>query len=513
MARQTKTRKHQNRNTMRSVTILLGCSAGGALILTAGLLLYRTLPEQGFLSFDLLLGMSAATGAMTVTAAILFHACRSCRRTLQHLECRLADLAQNDSENLLESIAPFPAGAGQDDAGAGWNRLVDAIDRMLQTDRLRQIQTTQSQFLCSYDAQRLLGVLDALPDGVLLADPRGNVILANRSCEGILGKHLSEFMHGSILDLLPDSRARQELAQIFEVPFRQANVSMELALPPKAKTGEEDCRHLKIIARRLQDTHDQSDILVFLRDITQQKVSDASREDFIAHVSHELRSPLTNIRAYAETLLSDMVLDAQTQKEAFNVINEETSRLVNLVNEVLDLSRMETGSLPLNKGEVVTGRLVEQIVNDLKASAVAQKITIQTNYHPKLPNLFADRDKLAVVLHNILSNAIKYTPEGGTIVVETNISEGFLYIKVSDTGYGIAPEDIDRIFEKFYRVERQETANIPGTGLGLSTAKSIVQMHGGTIHVASELNSGTEMTIQLPITAVGPVLGPAADKP
>jgi len=205
-----------------------------------------------------------------------------------------------------------------------------------------------------------------------------------------------------------------------------------------------------------------------------------------------------------------MVLDASAQKEAFNVINEETARLTRLVNDVLDLSRMETGSLTIEKGQVMLDRLVRQSVNDLKALASSKKITVQTNYHPKLPNLYADREKLAVVINNILTNAIKYTPEGGTVFVETNVDDQFIYIKIADTGYGIASEDIDKIFEKFYRVNREETADISGTGLGLATSKEIVALHGGAIDVNSQLNQGTEMIVKLPLTEVGPVLGPNA---
>ena len=116
------------------------------------------------------------------------------------------------------------------------------------------------------------------------------------------------------------------------------------------------------------------------------------------------------------------------------------------------------------------------------------------------------------MINNVLTNAIKYTPESGTVFVETNVDDRFVYIKVTDTGIGIAAEDIDRIFEKFYRVDREETAEITGSGLGLAICKEIVQMHGGTINITSELNKGTEMEIKLPLTQTGPVLGPAVEK-
>ena len=129
-----------------------------------------------------------------------------------------------------------------------------------------------------------------------------------------------------------------------------------------------------------------------------------------------------------------------------------------------------------------------------------------------MPNLYADREKLAIVINNILTNAIKYTPEAGTVFVETNVDERYVYIKIADTGYGIVPEDLNKIFTRFYRVERDETANIPGTGLGLATSKELITLHGGAINVTSELEKGTEMIIKIPLTSTGPVLGPARAK-
>ncbi|MCP4713008.1 MAG: HAMP domain-containing histidine kinase, partial [Planctomycetes bacterium] len=354
-----------------------------------------------------------------------------------------------------------------------------------------------------------------------------------RACEGKISKRLGEFIGRSLHELFDDPNSKQVLTELLDQTNNRSDAGFEVMIPlgqsglPE-KSANSNTRQtavyqqspdqlvqagatiLWVYCQRLNHDRENSDILLTIRDITQRKVNEAGQEAFIAHVSHEMRSPLTNIRAYAETLLSDMVLDAGTQKEAFNVINEETSRLIRLVNDVLDLSNMETGTLSLDKGEVVLDRLVRQCANDVRAAAGSKKITLQSNYHPKLPKLLADREKLAVVINNLLSNAIKYTPNNGTVFVETNVDDRYVYIKITDTGYGIPEEDREKIFEKFYRIEREETAGIPGSGLGLATAREIAILHGGTINMTSELNKGTEMELKLPLTISGPVLGPAA---
>ncbi len=409
-----------------------------------------------------------------------------------------------DVDTILAKVLAIPAGNNSGQAGRGWNRLLTIIDKMQNDIQSIQAVNNMEQFLCSHDSQRLLRIIDSLSDGIILADSSGNIMIVNRVCEGLLGRSLGELVNCSLADILGNNNGCEQLRRFLSPGSGQKQTAFEVNL-----SEQSDATVLRLYCQKLGQNQSNNEILVVLRDITQQKISEKSRDDFIAHVSHELRSPLTNIRAYAETLLSDMVLDVKAQKEAFNVINEETIRLTRLVNDILDLSRMESGSLTLDAGEVFLDRLIRQCVNDLKGFAASKQITLQTNFHPKLPNLWADREKLNVSINNILSNAIKYTPSNGSVFVETNVDDNYVYIKVSDTGYGIAPEDLDRIFDKFYRVDRQETSEITGSGLGLAICKEIVTLHNGTISVKSELNNGTEMVIKLPLTMTGPVLGPA----
>ncbi len=446
------------------------------------------------------------------------------RRAQHGIELNLEDMSKSESwQQTLEVIGPCPVSLGMTEASLGWGKLVEAIEHLRQELQLRESHEQLDKQRTGFDALQLNQLLDAMPDGIILADNSGAVILANRACEGKLGKVQEEILGKSLGELFGGEEAQEALGCLLASGSLTAEISFDLrvrAVPvgndtdadgeqPTVVGGDEDQTILRVFGRQVSHASDSGDVMLIIRDITQQEISRASRDEFIAHVSHEFRSPLTNIRAYTETLLSDMVLDADAQKEAFNVINEETGRLTRLVNEVLDLSRMESGSLTLDKGPVVLDRLVRQCVGDLSAMAQSRQITIQTNYHPKLPNIVADREKLAVVINNIVSNAIKYTPQGGTVFVETGCDERFVSIKITDTGYGIGADDLTRIFEKFYRVERAETADVAGTGLGLAASKEIVTLHGGSINVSSELNKGTEMLVKIPLTEAGPVLGPS----
>ena len=506
------------------LTVIQGVQLGLSTILMAGLLVHATPWGKNYLSAGILAFAALAVLASIALALVGQMLATGHRTELERIEVYLQDFCDlQQAKKALADMSPFPAGSNISPAGKGWNNLLKIIDQMRNERRIEEAHESIGQQVSSYDMQRLRAVFDSLPDGIVVADAGGAIVLTNCVCEGELGRSLKEMAGKSILELFDDAKAKETLQEMLDPNTLHSEVSLEVTLSranaiqkndaeahPQSPNDGTPVTTLSVRCYRLSNTRKKSDILLAMRDITQQKIAETAQEAFIAHVGHEFRSPLTNIRAYAETLLSDMILDAATQKEAFNVINEETARLILMVNDVLDLSRMETGSLTLNRDNVVTDRLIQHCVNDVQAMATSKQITLQTNYHPKMPTIYADREKIAVVTNNILSNAIKYTPENGTVFVETNVDDNFIYLKVTDTGLGIAVEDIERIFDKFYRVDRKETAEIPGTGLGLAIAREIVTLHGGVINVTSEMNKGTEMLIKLPLTVKSPTIGLSA---
>jgi two-component system sensor histidine kinase VicK len=239
--------------------------------------------------------------------------------------------------------------------------------------------------------------------------------------------------------------------------------------------------------------------IVLITDVSQQAKADAAREAFLAQVTHELRTPLTNIRAYTETYAE--FDDPKVQAECFNVINKETRRLARLVEEMLSRSQLDVGSMTVRRDDVDLLSLVGESVRDLNATAKSKGIDLQAKLPSKLPALRADRDKLSVVVNNLLGNALKYTESGGSVSIACQADDEQVRILVSDTGIGIGADDQLRIFEHLYRVDSQEVRTQLGSGIGLTTALEIIKAHGGDITVKSEAGKGSTFTIELPLAA------------
>ena len=239
-------------------------------------------------------------------------------------------------------------------------------------------------------------------------------------------------------------------------------------------------------------------VLVVLHDVTKQQKLENSRREFVANVSHELRTPLTTIKSYAETLL-DMADGTDVPATFINTILNETDRMTRLVKDLLVLFSLEQSD-QLKKTSFDMGVLLSDVVDTLSLVAKEQghRLTLQTE--SRFDMFYGDRDRLEQLLYNIISNSIKYTPNGGKITVTAGQLYGSVYIRVKDNGIGIPEKDIGRLFERFYRVDKARSREKGGTGLGLAISKSIVDAHGGTISIKSRVNVGTEVTISLPMT-------------
>lgn len=250
---------------------------------------------------------------------------------------------------------------------------------------------------------------------------------------------------------------------------------------------------------------DATATMVIIEDVTQQRVADESRNAFVAQATHELRTPLTNIRLYVDSLVEAGEEDAATRTKCVNVISQEARRLERIVGDLLSISEIEAGSLKLRKGDVRLEELLKELYEDYRAQAEDKEMQFEVLIPPKLTMLSADRDKVALALHNLIGNAIKYTPAGGRVSVRTEESEGRVRVRVTDNGIGIRPEEQELIFEKFYRAKDKRVASIVGSGLGLALVRDIARMHGGEVAVQSELDRGSTFTLELPIESPGAV--------
>jgi signal transduction histidine kinase len=258
---------------------------------------------------------------------------------------------------------------------------------------------------------------------------------------------------------------------------------------------------LRITVRPLRK-EDAAIALVVIEDVTQQRVADEARNSFVAQATHELRTPLTNIRLYLEMLVEGGgAEDAKKRSDGLNVINQEVRRLERIVGDMLSVSEIEAGSLKLNNDDVRINTVFDELAGDFREQATSKEIKLRFDLPPKMPVLRGDRDKIVMALHNLIGNAIKYTPAGGEVTVRVSEEKGQLAIDVTDNGIGVRDEERELIFEKFYRAKDRRITNITGTGLGLAIAREVVRMHGGDITVRSQLDKGSTFTMTLPAAA------------
>lgn len=233
------------------------------------------------------------------------------------------------------------------------------------------------------------------------------------------------------------------------------------------------------------------------------KKSEALRREFVANVSHELRTPLTSIRSYAETLTDSQDIPKETEIDFLHVILNESDRMTKIVQDLLELSRFDAGNTQLQIEEFSLENAMRNVFDAIALEAMKHSHEIRMELADDLPRIYGDKARVEQVLINILSNAVKYTHDGGTIDITSGRTAGKVWIKTKDTGIGIPEEDIPRIFDRFYRVDKARSRESGGTGLGLSIAREIVLMHNGDILIESSWGSGTAITVILPIEGPG----------
>lgn len=235
-----------------------------------------------------------------------------------------------------------------------------------------------------------------------------------------------------------------------------------------------------------------------IQDITQQTLATAARDQFLQTAAHELRTPLSNLRAYAEALSIEEGVGVEEQKEFCNIINDETTRLSRLVDHLLTVGQMEAGSLVVHQHIIEPARIIDEAVEYLRPQIAASQLTLHTDISPKLRLLRGDKDKIQATLINLIGNAVKYTPEGGHVWVRAAIHDDTLEIAVEDDGIGISPEDLPRVFEKFFRANEDSVQGQRGNGLGLAFAREVARLHQGDITAESRIGEGSVFTLRLP---------------
>ncbi|WFD10232.1 two-component system histidine kinase PnpS [Tepidibacter hydrothermalis] len=247
------------------------------------------------------------------------------------------------------------------------------------------------------------------------------------------------------------------------------------------------------------DKEEVKGLILVVQDITEHEKLDTMRKEFVANVSHELKTPITTIKSYTETLLDGAMDDKEICGSFLSVIDKESDRMARLVSDLLQLSRMDHKKNNFNSSRFDIDNLIKDIVNKLDISFKEKNHIIKIGLCDKNIIINGDKDRIEQVIQNILSNAIKYTPDNGVVSINIKEEDEQAVISIKDNGIGIPKKDVSRIFERFYRVDKARSRDMGGTGLGLSIAKHIIEQHGGDISVESEVGKGTEFKIKLPV--------------
>ncbi|NQD65201.1 PAS domain-containing sensor histidine kinase, partial [Bacillus haikouensis] len=258
-------------------------------------------------------------------------------------------------------------------------------------------------------------------------------------------------------------------------------------------------RSYVVIVSPLYNNNTIRGAVVVVRDMTEERRLDKLRKDFIANVSHELRTPISMLQGYSEAIVDDIAESEEEKKEIARIIYDESLRMGRLVNDLLDLARMEAGHIMLNKDSVPIMPFTDRVVNKFLGIARENKVSIYFESNVDLQmEMTMDPDRIEQVLTNLIDNAVRHTPEAGAVTVSLTEGKGGFLFNVKDTGSGIPEEDLPFVFERFYKADKARTRGKSGTGLGLAIAKNIVEAHRGHIQVHSKLKQGTTFTFFLP---------------
>jgi PAS domain S-box-containing protein len=339
---------------------------------------------------------------------------------------------------------------------------------------------------------RIDGIVKSVADGLVVTDIYNRVVLMNRPAEDLLGVRLSEVIDRPIDFAIKDEMIRDRVMSTLDK--KKSGYEFDFELP------ENDSKHPRIMRARTSVMYDkegrQTGMVTIIHDVTHEREVDRMKTEFISTAAHELRTPLTSIQGFSEIMLTRDDLSEQEKKKFLNYINKQAVSLTNIVGDLLDIARIESErGFSITKVPYTIDDIIHQVVPYFQEHS--KKHIFEVILPEKQVKLLMDKQKIEQVVKNLMSNAIKYSPNGGLIKVTGTSSADFYEISIADQGIGMTPEQTEKIFDKFYRVDASNTA-IEGTGLGMTIVKYIIEAHGGNIWVESEIGKGTQIRFTIP---------------
>ena len=433
--------------------------------------------ERGMARTWLGLGVGLAL-LVALAAAVSYRVALGVTRPLERMTAAAGRMA------AMDYAVRVPAGARDEvgELGRALNAMADSLRQ-----KVNEIRTSEA---------RLRTVLDNMPSGVLMIAGDGTVTVFNRQAERLLGENADDHVGRSYAGM----KRHFELTRLIS----RGRESREPLHGELAFHFPEE-RRVEVQLVPLDGDEADSGVLVVLQDVTAIRRLEQMRRDFVANASHELKTPAAAVKGFAETLLSGGVKDEETVRSFLTIIHDESVRLNRLVDDLLDLSRIESRQVPLRFSPVELKPFLARQLDVISAEAVRKNIRLELEAEDGL-FIEADEDRLGQIVLNLLQNGVNYTPEGGRVRVsafgippEEEGGEERVRIVVSDTGIGIPKQDLPRIFERFYRVDKARSRSSGGTGLGLSIVKHLVELHRGSIGVESEVGAGSRFIVELPV--------------
>lgn len=422
-----------------------------------------------FLKSMLKILLQALFFGLLITAVFGYFLSRTITTPIIGLTRRAEKLAKGEFEKI-------PSVQSDDELGMLYNTFKYMADTLKIT--LEEI---------AFEKNKLEKIMQYMSDGIIAFDTNGKILLINEvakeflqaedeiqiSFDDYFGNLFDDIYLGDFLYLYKERRI-ERVAEINDSTYKFC------------------------FGTFLFENKKPGGVIVSVQDITKQQKLEKSRREFVANVSHELKTPITTIKSYVETIMENE-LDRETELNFLNVVNRESDRMTRLIQDLLTLSRLDGRLLLKSKEPLDLSDLISEVVE--KQSFEAKKRGHKLSFHQlgEIPPVYIARDRLEQILTNVLSNAIKYTPDGGTIEIFAKKLYTNVYIKVKDNGIGIPAKDLDRIFERFYRVDKARSRDLGGTGLGLAISKEFIQAYGGDITIESVPNEGTEVSITLPL--------------
>jgi len=422
------------------------------------------------------------------------------RRLMNHVSI----LARADSREL-----PVPPGMGLAPLAQVIEQSMSSLRERCQTLVAKRRELEIQLRIAEAERRHTEAVLNSITDAVLVTDAFNELALANNAAATVLGFDTSYSLRRPIDQVIDDRSLVKLIKDTLEgvpaAPGHRRHVEHRLQ-----RDGREHVYDIKVAGIGSgrsngrgagTDGNDSVGVVTVIRDVTREREIAEMKSDIVSSVSHELRTPLSSIKAYIEMLIDGEAQDEQARAEFYNIIQGETNRLSRLIDNSLNISRIEAGVVRVQREQVSIPSLVRDAVDVMQPQARARNIELKDASSPVYFQVFADKDMIYQATLNLLGNAVKYTPSGGkvTISIEVDEIDRKVYVRVADNGVGIPADDLPHLFEKFYRVDQHKRL-AQGTGLGLNLVKQIIEtVHGGKVSVVSEPGIGSTFTYSLPL--------------